>query len=218
MSQPSPVSHAPEECAWCMGRGRDREDKCRVCKGRGAVLAAQPARPCHSCAGSGRAGLIGDRQACPSCGGAGWERQTAQPSKATPAAQVAAAGRKAERRRSPRAPMTLPVTWGRTGESPREADTGDLSLGGCFVMTTEAVRVGERVLVTLPCEATAGLRVCGEVAYRMEIGFGVRFAEMPQAARAALTLLLADYYRDLESAGRFARRPQPASAPQTTSS
>lgn len=200
-----------------MGRGRDREEKCRVCKGRGAVLAAQPARPCHSCAGSGRSGLIGDRRECPSCGGAGWERQTAQAPEPTPAARVAPGGSKAERRRAPRAPMTLPISWGRTGESPREADTGDLSLGGCFVMTTEAVRVGERVIVTLPCDAKAGLRVSGEVTYRIEIGFGVRFAEMPQAARAALTLLLADYYRDLECAGRFARRPQPSPAPRPTS-
>lgn len=213
MSQPSPVGHAPEECAWCMGRGRDREEKCRVCKGRGAVLAAHPARPCNSCAGSGRAGLIEDQQACPSCGGGGWRRQ----GEPTPPAHVAPGSRKAERRRSPRAPMLLPVTWGRSGEQPRRADTGDLSLGGCFVMTTEPARVGERVVITRPCEATAGLRVSGEIVYRMEIGFGVRFAEMPQAARAALALLLADYYRDLESAGRLARRPQPASASQPTS-
>lgn len=213
MSQTSPVGHAPEECAWCMGRGRDREEKCQVCKGRGAVLAAQPARPCSSCAGSGRAGLIGDHQACPSCGGAGWEPR----GEPTPPAHVVPAGRKAERRRSPRAPMLLPVTWGRSGEPPRHADTGDLSAGGCFVMTSDPAGVGERVVIILPHEATAGLRIPGEIVYRMEIGFGVRFAEMPQAARAALTLLLADYYRDLESAGRLACQSQPASAPRPTS-
>jgi hypothetical protein len=167
--------------------------------------------------GSGRAGLISDRQPCPSCDGAGWERQTAQPSAQTPAVGVAPDARKAERRRSPRAPMLLPVTWGRSGESPRQADTGDLSTGGCFVMTAEPARAGERVVVTLPCEATAGLRLSGEIVYRVEIGFGVRFAEMPQSARAALALLLADYYRDLERAGRLAGRSQPASASQPTS-
>ena len=72
MPQPSAVRYEPEECAWCMGRGREREEKCRACKGRGAVLAAQPARPCRSCAGTGRVGLIEERRACPSCGG-GWD-------------------------------------------------------------------------------------------------------------------------------------------------
>ncbi|HEY9282606.1 MAG TPA: PilZ domain-containing protein, partial [Pyrinomonadaceae bacterium] len=109
-------------------------------------------------------------------------------------------------RRAPRAPMMLPVAWGRTGERPREAETGDLSLGGCFVMTSEQVVVGERVIVTLPCAATAGLRLSGEITYRMEIGFGVRFNRMAEAARASLTLLLADYYRSLEGAGRLSAR------------
>ena len=104
--------------------------------------------------------------------------------------------------------MTLPVTWGRTGERQREAETGDISLGGCFVMTSEQVKVGERVIVMLPCAATAGLRVAGEIAYRMESGFGVRFNRMPESARATLTLLLADYYRALEGAGRLTHRTQ----------
>ena len=216
MSQTSPVPRAPEECAWCIGRGRDREDKCRVCEGRGAVLAAQPARPCRSCAGTGRAGLIEERRACPTCQGAGWEGVGVSDGGQASAGRLAHRGRGRERRRSPRAPMLLPVTWGRTGERQREAETGDISLGGCFVMTTEAVRVGERVIVTLPCAATAGLRLAGEVAYRIEIGFGVRFGRMPEAARASLTLMLADYYRDLESAGRFARHSQPSTEHRTT--
>jgi hypothetical protein len=104
--------------------------------------------------------------------------------------------------------MTLPVAWGRSGERPLQAETGDLSLGGCFVMTTEPAKVGERVVVTLPCAATAGLRLSGEITYRMEIGFGVRFNRMPESARASLTLLLADYYRRLEGAGRHALRAE----------
>jgi hypothetical protein len=110
--------------------------------------------------------------------------------------------------------MLLPVTWGRTGEPPQQAETGDLSLGGCFIMTTDRARVGERVVVTLPCQATAGLRLSGDIAYRIEIGFGVRFSRMPESARASLTLLLADYYRDLERVGRLPRHPQPQPAPR----
>lgn len=201
MSQPSGISRGPEECAWCMGRGREREQKCSVCAGRGAVLAARPARPCRSCAGTGREGLIELRRACAACGGAGWEGVSGHDDGQTYAAGgLAHRGRKRERRDTPRAPLLLPVAWGRSGEQPRRAETGDLSLGGCFVMTPEQARVGERVVVTLPCEAKAGLRLSGEVAYRIEIGFGVRFARMPEAARASLTLLLADYYRRLEGA------------------
>jgi hypothetical protein len=208
MSQPTAVSYEVEECAWCMGRGREREEKCAVCKGRGAVLAAQPARPCRACAGTGRAGLIEERRACPWCKGAGWDGTEGQGCEPAPAGGLAHHARKRERRGSPRAPLLLPVTWGRTGETPFQAETGDLSLGGCFIMTTERARVGERVVITLPCQATAGLRLSGEVAYRIEIGFGVRFSRMPESARTALTLLLADYYRDLERVGRSPRQPQ----------
>ena len=204
MSQPVSVCYGPEECAWCLGRGRERDQNCPVCKGRGAVLAAQPARPCRSCAGTGRGGLIEERRECPSCGGAGWDgtrgRAEAQP--AVP--PLAHRARRLERRASPRAPLLLPVSWGRSGKPARPAETGDLSPGGCFVMTAEPVRVGERVVITLPCEATAGLRVAGEIAYRAEMGFGVRFCRMPESARSALALLLGDYYRDLERAGRRA--------------
>lgn len=217
MWQPNAVSPAPEECAWCMGRGHERDEKCPVCKGRGAVLAAPPARPCRSCAGTGREGLIEERRACPSCGGAGWEGAEGRDCEAATAGSLAHRGRKRERRRAPRAALTLPVTWGRTGETPRPAETGDISLGGCFVMAPEQVKVGERVIVTLPCAATAGLRLSGEVAYRMEIGFGVRFSQMPQSARAALTLLLADYYRDLERVGRLAPRAESPATLRTTS-
>lgn len=216
MSQPGAVGYAPEECAWCMGRGQEREQSCPVCKGRGAVLAAHPARPCRSCAGTGREGLIEERRACSACGGAGWEGAREREGEEAAVGRLAHRGRKRERRGSPRAPMMLPVTWGRTGERPREAETGDLSLGGCFVMTPEQVKVGERVVVTLPCAATAGLRLSGEITYRMEIGFGVRFSRMPESARAALTLLLADYYRALEGAGRPAHRPQSPSPILTT--
>lgn len=206
MSRPEAVGYAPEECAWCMGRRREHDEKCPVCKGRGAVLAAQPARPCGSCAGTGREGLIEERRACSTCGGAGWDGIEGRDCEAAAVGGLAHRGRKRERRRAPRVPMTLPVTWNRTGESPREAETGDLSLGGCFIMTSEQVKVGERVIATLPCEARAGLRLSGEIAYRMEIGFGVRFNRMPESARAALTLLLADYYRRLEGAGRTSAR------------
>jgi hypothetical protein len=216
MSQPSADGYEPEECAWCMGRGQEREQMCPVCKGRGAVLVAQPARPCRSCAGTGREGLIEQRRACSTCGGAGWDGARVCDIEEETAGRLAHRGRKRERRRAPRAPMTLPVTWGRTGERSREAETGDLSLGGCFVMTPEQVKVGERVIVTLPCEAKAGLRLCGEVAYRMEIGFGVRFNRMPESACASLTLLLADYYRGLEGAGRLAHRSQWPAGGRTT--
>ena len=204
MSQPTAVSYEPEECAWCMGRGHEREEKCPVCKGCGAVLVARPARPCRSCAGTGREGLIEERRACRECGGAGWDGTEGRDGELGTVERLAHRGRRRERRDSPRAPLLLPITWGRSGEKPCQAETGDLSLGGCFVMTTERARVGERVVVTLPCEAKAGLRLSGEIAYRIEIGFGVRFSRMPEAARASLTLLLTEYYRRLE--GATARR------------
>ena len=67
------VNYAPEECAWCKGtrKGRDGE-KCPVCKGKGAVLVAQPPRICIPCRGSGHEGSFSDQPACLVCGGSGW--------------------------------------------------------------------------------------------------------------------------------------------------
>jgi DnaJ-class molecular chaperone len=68
------VKYEPEECAWCKGtrKGRDGE-RCQVCKGRGAVLVAQPSRMCVPCRGSGREGGFSDQPVCPVCGGSGWQ-------------------------------------------------------------------------------------------------------------------------------------------------
>ena len=73
MNETDSVTYEPEECAWCKGtrKGRDGE-LCQICKGKGAVLVAQPPRSCPVCRGSGREGGLSDRPACNMCGGFGW--------------------------------------------------------------------------------------------------------------------------------------------------
>jgi DnaJ-class molecular chaperone len=75
MPEPSAAGYEPEECAWCVGAGRERltGKPCPACRGRGAVLAAQPAAQCARCRGTGRAGYLSDGPRCEGCAGAGWE-------------------------------------------------------------------------------------------------------------------------------------------------
>jgi len=67
------INYEPEECAWWVGTRKGRVgERCPVCKGRGAVLVAQPPRMCVSCRGSAHEGAFSDRPACSVCGGPGW--------------------------------------------------------------------------------------------------------------------------------------------------
>jgi DnaJ-class molecular chaperone len=67
------VTYEPEECAWCMGTRKSRNgEQCPICKGKGAVLVAQPARMCVPCRGAGHEGGLSDQPACPMCSGSGW--------------------------------------------------------------------------------------------------------------------------------------------------
>jgi DnaJ-class molecular chaperone len=75
MSQLNIPTFAPETCAWCQGRWVARpEDRCQVCRGKGAVLVAQPAAACVACAGSGRAARLETttKLRCAQCTGTGW--------------------------------------------------------------------------------------------------------------------------------------------------
>ncbi len=74
------IHFAPETCAFCFGNGSGRArdgqmyEKCPVCKARGTILVAQPAKKCAFCNGNG-SGICRDGyeyDMCPICKGTGW--------------------------------------------------------------------------------------------------------------------------------------------------
>jgi DnaJ-class molecular chaperone len=74
------VNYAPKKCRFCKGksfdfwRGEEFHQTCKVCKGEGTLLVAQPAQKCPFC--KGKAAYFwhdGDYYyKCKVCKGAGW--------------------------------------------------------------------------------------------------------------------------------------------------
>jgi hypothetical protein len=73
------VTYRSARCAWCKGTGKDpsilllllhlgSRARCRICRGRGRVLAAVTPRRCGWCNGSGWKII----RKCPTCVGTGW--------------------------------------------------------------------------------------------------------------------------------------------------
>ena len=81
----------------------------------------------------------------------------------------------ADRRRAERVEVNLRARW--RGERARRAATvSDLSATGCFVLTDDLVRAGERVLLELELPRSGHLALSGRVVYKVaEIGFALEF-------------------------------------------
>jgi hypothetical protein len=79
------------------------------------------------------------------------------------------------------------------GESPEvEGEVSDLSAGGCFVMSDEAVREGDLVKLRFDIPGHGDLTVWGNVVFWVkDTGFGVRFSAFSQGgARDKLAMIL----------------------------
>lgn len=94
-----------------------------------------------------------------------------------------------ERRQTERVKVNLEASW--EGVLARcEGLIVDISLGGCFILTSDCVKPSElvRLDIQLP---NGGVCVWGEVVYQMnEIGFGVRFTHLSQEELEPLTKLI----------------------------
>ena len=94
-----------------------------------------------------------------------------------------------ERRRAERVRADLSARW--QGAQARRAGTvTDISITGCFILTSDEVTAGERVRVEM--RAPGGRRVSqpGEVVYRVpEMGFAVRFTDSSPTEHSALQYL-----------------------------
>ena len=97
-----------------------------------------------------------------------------------------------ERRESPRYKVNFYAQWGSGEWEAREGTITDLSSGGCFVLTDDAVEEGRLVRVEIEVPGHNRMTLWGNVAYWIkETGFAVRFAPFAQGgARQQLDALL----------------------------
>ena len=97
-----------------------------------------------------------------------------------------------ERRGTNRYPVEMDVEWvGSTGRSP--GTISDISLDGCFVLSSGDVNDGENIKLYIPL--TDGMRVefGGRVANHVfEIGFGIKFDPLSVAQRDLLVKIVRD--------------------------
>jgi hypothetical protein len=91
-----------------------------------------------------------------------------------------------ERRGSNRYSTELDVEW--EGEAGRQLGTiSDLSIDGCFVLSSGDINDGDSVKVFIPLADGMKAQFDGKVANHVyEIGFGVRFEQLTGAQRDVL--------------------------------
>jgi hypothetical protein len=110
-----------------------------------------------------------------------------------------------ERRRAERAKVNLDAHW----EGVLAQCAGvvvDISLTGCFVLTSDLVKTNELVRLEIRLPEGERLYVWGEVVYQMsEIGFGVCFTLLTQGESLPLARLL-DSEKVAKAAKKIAAR------------
>ena len=86
-----------------------------------------------------------------------------------------------ERRADRRCKVRFRVSWGREETADIEAVVTDLSAGGCFVESEEAVLDGDLVKIHFDLPGHGELTIWGNVVFWVkDTGFGVRFPAFSQ--------------------------------------
>lgn len=95
-----------------------------------------------------------------------------------------------ERRGTNRYPITLEIEWeGSAGRLP--GTISDVSLDGCFVLSSGDVNDGEIVKIFIPLADGMKVQFAGKVTNHVfEIGFGVRFEQLSAGQRDLLIKLV----------------------------
>ena len=95
-------------------------------------------------------------------------------------------------RRSKRVPLILEVRLASVSGN-QTARTGDISLGGCYIESLCAVTPGEPISFEVQLPSGNWIRLDGEVTYHFpNMGFGVRFTDLPQVERGLLSEVVDD--------------------------
>ena len=115
-----------------------------------------------------------------------------------------------ERRKAERVKISLPASW--EGVLARcEGEILDISMLGCFILTSDGVWPGELVRFDIQLPRGKVMSVWGEVVYQLsEMGFGVKFTHLPDDERVMLQRLIRDAKRKQDAAATA--QPQNATA------
>lgn len=93
-------------------------------------------------------------------------------------------------RRYKRVPLILEVRLESLSGN-HTARTGDISLGGCYIESLGTVTPGEYIIFAVQLPTGRWIRLHGEVAYYLpNMGFGVRFTNIPEIERNMLAQLI----------------------------
>jgi hypothetical protein len=95
-----------------------------------------------------------------------------------------------ERRSSNRYPVEVEIEWqGTVGRSP--GSLSDVSLDGCFVLSSGQVNDGDHVKIFVPLSDGMKVEFGGRVAnHVLEIGFGLKFDQLSAAQRDLLSTMV----------------------------
>ena len=97
-----------------------------------------------------------------------------------------------ERRGSNRYPIEIDVQWESTGAR-KPGSISDVSLDGCFVLSSGDVNDGADVKIFVPLADGMKVRFDAKVANHVyEIGFGVKFEQLSVSQRELLVKIVKD--------------------------
>lgn len=96
-----------------------------------------------------------------------------------------------ERRSLDRYTVDIPVEWETANAERHSASLSDISLEGCFVLSSGEVKNDDVVRIFIPLGDGMKVQFDGKIAnYVFEIGFGVKFDPLSPAQQELLTNLL----------------------------
>jgi hypothetical protein len=96
-----------------------------------------------------------------------------------------------ERRSINRYAVDVPIEWEGSSSDRHTGSLSDISLEGCFVLSSGEVKNDDQVRVFIPLGDGMKVQFEGSVAnYVFEIGFGVKFDPLSPAQQELLTNLL----------------------------
>lgn len=95
-----------------------------------------------------------------------------------------------ERRGSVRYPLEVDIEW-EAGEGRQHGSVSDVSLDGCFVLSSGEVNDGDAVKMFVPLADGMKVQFSGTVANHVyEIGFGIKFTTLSVAQRELLVKMV----------------------------
>lgn len=96
-----------------------------------------------------------------------------------------------ERRSLNRYDVDVPVEWEGSLSGRNTGSLSDISLEGCFVLSSGEVRENDQIRIFIPLGDGMKVQFEGTVAnYVFEIGFGIKFGTLSSAQRELLTAML----------------------------